>query len=109
MRSKTEFFFRQKNIKKRQGYSLDGLSQQKHPPDAEALSRLGGLETGSWVLMPGEDVFLAGLWGPAVSLTKLVSPFPLTFDFSFFCLLLLLGMIFVDDLGMFLIMVWLTL
>ena len=40
-------------------------------------------------------MFSAGSWSPAVGLTKLVSPFSLTRSFSFFCPLLLVGMIFV--------------
>ena len=48
--------------------------------------------------------FSAGPWCPAVGLPKLVSPFSLTHDFHFSPPLLLLGMTFVDDLGLFLIM-----
>ena len=43
------------------------------------------------------DMFSTEPWGPAVGLTKLFSPFPLTCDFSFFSPLFLSEMIFADD------------
>ena len=54
--------------------------------------------------MLGGGLFLPDLGGPAVGLPKLVSPFSLTHDFHYFSPLLLLGVTFVVDLGLLLIM-----